>query len=135
AVVLALGGGIVATTRQARIAQAERLRAESEARTATEQRRRAEQSETEAVRRRAEAEGRLQEMEKLARGAVRAYGAATEPGRQEAAALLAENARDSMLALGREGLLDADGQRLLDIASAELRSRDLVAPADWQVPR
>jgi hypothetical protein len=134
AVILVLGGGTVATTREARVARRERLRAETEARNAIEQRQRAEQSEAEAVRQRTEAERRLQDLEKLARGAERAYGAAMQPGRQEATALLAENARDSMFALRREGMLDADGEHLLDAASAELRSLDLAVPADWQVP-
>ena len=135
-VALALGGGVVATDREARIAQNERQRAEDEARIANEQRRRAEHGEKqEAIRQRGEAERRLKDMEKLARGAVRAFDAAREPSRQEAGALLAENARDSMAALGREGMLDIADRRLLDAASAELRSRDLASPASWQVPK
>jgi hypothetical protein len=134
-VALALGGGFMATDREARIAQSERRRAEAEARIANEQRQRAEQGEAEAIRQRGEAERRLKDLEKLARGAVRAYDAAIDPGRQEAAALLAENARDSMAALGREGMLDTADQRLLDAATAELRSRDLATPASWQVPK
>lgn len=134
-VALALAGGVAATDREARIAHGERLRAEKEARVANEQRQRAEQGEAEANRQRSEAERRLKDLAKLARGAVRAYGAAIEPGKQEAQELLAENARDSMAALGREGMLDAADQRVLDAASAELRSHDLAAPASWQVPK
>ena len=133
-VLVALAGGVAATVREARLAQAERGRAEREAQVANEQRRRAENSEAEAVSRRAEAERRLQDLEKLARGAVRAYGATVEPGRQEAAALLAQNVRDSLAVLGREGMLDASDQRLSDAASAELRSRELAGSPHWQVP-
>ena len=159
AVMLALGGGIVTTKREARHAQSESLRAEShravaeshreradnerqraESQThqAIEQRERAERSESEAVGHRQEAERRLKELEKVARGAVRAYeaanGANTEPGRNEFVTLLAENARDSMLALGREGLHNAIDLRLMDVATAQLRSREQTVSPEWQVP-
>jgi hypothetical protein len=126
--------GIVATTWEARAAERERVHAEATAASAEKERLRAEKNEAEALRMRAEAERRLSQVEQLARGVVRAYGASVQPGTPNASALLAASARDSMLALDREGMLAPGMGPLLDNASAELRGRDLAARKSWEVP-
>ncbi len=131
---IAIFTGIVATTLEARVAERERIRAEATAASAEKERLRAEKNEAEALRMRAEAERRLTQVEQLARGVVRAYGATVQPGTQHASALLAASARDSILALDREGMLAPGLGPLLDNASAELRGHDLAARKSWEVP-
>jgi hypothetical protein len=149
AVLAVLVGGMAATRREARLAERERARAEMKAgeaerervraqeraTEAEQERRRAYLGEAEAQRQRAEADRRLAELQKLAQGAVRAYRATGEPGSEETAALLAETARDSLVALGREGMLQPEMAPVLDAAVAELRSRKLASKAPWQVPQ
>jgi len=135
AVLAVLVGGMAATRREARLAERERARAEEKASEAERERIRARLDEGEAQRQRAEADRRLAEVRELAQGAVRAYRATGQPGSEETTALLAETARDSLLALGREGMLQPDMAPVLDAAVAELRSRELLSPAPWQVPK
>jgi predicted Ser/Thr protein kinase len=135
AVLVILAAGIVATHREARLAERERTRAEAKASEADRERLRALLNEGEAQRQRAEADRRLAELQTLAQGAARAYRAAAEPGSEETTALLAETTRDSLLALGREGTLRPELAPVLDAAVAELRSRELLSAAPWQVPK
>jgi len=134
-VLAVLIGGMAATRREALLAERERARAEEKAGEAERERIRARLDEREAQRQRAEADRRLAELQKLAQGAARAYGATGEPGSEETAALFAETARDSLLVLDREGMLKPEMAPVLDAAVAELRSRELLSPAPWQVPR
>ncbi len=134
AVLAVLVGGIAAIHMEARVAQRERVRAEERAREAEHERVRAQQGEAEALRQRAEADRRLGELQRLAHGSARAYQATFEPGNRQAAALLAEATRDSLLALDREGILEPRMLPLLDTAAADLRSRDLASSPRWQIP-
>jgi predicted Ser/Thr protein kinase len=105
ALAAAMGAGLGLTLRETRIAEKERTIAEAEARKAAQQRFVAEQREAEAVRERARADRRLQELQQIAGGAVRAYQASLQPESRAVQPLLAESARDSLLVLGREGVL------------------------------
>ena len=135
AVLAILVAGVVATHREALVAERERARAEAKAAEADRERLRARWNENEAQRQRAEADRRLAELQTLAQGAARAYRATAEPGSEETTALLAETTRDSLLALGREGTLRPELAPVLDAAVAELRSRELLSAAPWQVPK
>jgi hypothetical protein len=136
-----LCGGIVATSFEAGVARRERERAEAHARdaerarvAAERERTRAEQQTVTAQRERDTAERRLAELRKLAHGMVRIYSSTADTGRPgDAAALIAQGARDSVLALqaeGTPGLAD-----LLDQTSVTARSFQLAGDATWNVPR
>lgn len=140
AMLLLLCGGIVATTYQARIARQERSRAEAHAREAERARAVAEKEQARAEREaaiakqeRANAERRLEELRKLAFGVVRIYESTAITGPTEgAAALIAQSARDSVLALQEEGTPGLAG--LLEQTSVAAHSFQLAGDSTWNVP-
>jgi predicted Ser/Thr protein kinase len=143
-VFVSLCGGVIATTVQARIASRERARAEAQAqaaetaRTAAElERNRAEIQTADAKRERANAERRLAELQKVVENTVRVYRSTDQTAvPQSTRALMAENARDSLLALGRESELGPGFTSLLPSLSAEVRGYQVAdANAAWQVPQ
>jgi len=137
-----LTGGIVATSIEAGIALEQRTRAEAKAaeaqrRTdeADRERVRAEQQTAEAQLQRANAERRLEQLQKLAQSAVRTYTSTAGGSSPEAAAArIAENARDSLLALRGEGLLEGQLAGLLDQTAAAADSYELANDQSWHVP-
>ncbi len=152
AMLLLLAGGVVATSNEARVAFEERVRAESQAREAQSarvlaesrriaaeqqraeanvQRALAEQHALEAERERANAERRLGELQKLANGVVRIYNANGAP---DASAVIAENVRNSLLALRQERRLEPGLADALDRTSATVQSYELANDPSWQIP-
>jgi len=149
AVVATLIGGIVAVGREAAVAERLRVRAEAQAREAERARtlaqRRAAEADTERVRaereareareQRLRAERRLEQLSGLARAAVGAYSVTAENGTsKEAGSLIARNARDSLLALRREGALEPSLAGLLDQATATAESYELASDPSWRLP-
>jgi hypothetical protein len=142
AVMLALlCGGIVATSFEANVARQERARAEARAKDAERaravaewERARAEGQTGAAQRERDTAERRLAELRKLAHGVVGIYSSAADTSHPEGtAALIAQSAWDSVVALQQEGTPGlAD---LLDQTSVAARSFQLAGDATWNVPR
>jgi serine/threonine protein kinase len=117
---------------QARDALREKAVAESARAEALKQR-------TEAQRERSNAERRLRELQNLSRGFVNVYTAPSGANNADQRnALLAQNVRDSLLILHKEGLTTPGLNTALDQATADSRAfqlaRDTWAemPADWQ---
>jgi hypothetical protein len=148
-VLLSLGAGIVSTGIQAGIARSERARAEAQATVAEaarvfaeqqaldaqRERNRAEREAVEAQLQRADAERRLTQLQRAAQGAIDVYassGGANLP--QNTQALIAENVRESLLALARENKLEPRFAPLLDAAFAQLRSYQVANATEWRVP-
>jgi hypothetical protein len=136
--VLALIGGIVATSIEARIARGERSLAQAQAKAAQAsrlaangERLRAENQAAEANRQRENAERRLGELRTLADGAVRAY---LDLRRQDASAAMASSVRDSLIALGREDKLAPGMEALLEQTTATVHSLELASDPRWEVP-
>lgn len=149
-----LAGGVVATSIEAAIARRERERAEvqtGKARAAMEaaeqqkavanaQRGRAnelrelaEQHSREADRERGKAERRLRELQRLADGAVRVYNTNNSDG-NDASSVIAQNARDSLLALRREQALPLGMASILDRSAATRQSYELAGDPSWEIP-
>ena len=141
AMLVLLCGGIIATSFEAGVARRERERAEARARDAERaravaewERARAEQQAATAQRERDTAERRLAELRKLAHGVVRIYGSTADTGHPEdTAALIAQSAWDSVMALQAEGTPGLAG--LLEQTSVAARSFQLAGDATWNVPR
>lgn len=142
AMLVLLTGGIVATSIEAGIAREQRVRAEAKAseaerrtKEADRERVRAEQQTSEAQLQRANAERRLEQLQKLAQSAVKTYTSTASGSNPEAAAArIAENARDSLLALRSEGLLETQLTGLLDQTAAAADSYELANDQSWHVP-
>jgi hypothetical protein len=132
-----------------RSASRERARAEAEAREALSAKALAEQRAWEAQRERtraereavaaqvaqANAERRLDQVQKLARGAIDTYKSTSQSSLPEAAAArIAENARDSLRTLGAEKPLDHWLAGLLDETAAVASSFGLASDKTWHVP-
>ncbi len=140
--VLLLSGGILATTFESRIARQERRLAETHAQAAEaaralaqNQKMRADGQTAEAQRERENAERRLAELQKVARGAVGIYASTTSSGReQDAAALIAQTARDSLAILQSEGVREPRTAELSDQLSSDARSGALALDPAWHVP-
>ena len=141
---MSLFGGVIATSVQARIASRERARAEAQAQVAESARKAAEQERNraeiltaDAQRQRANAERRLAELQKVVENTVKVYRSTDQTAvPQSTRALMAENARDSLLALGRESTLGTGFTSLLPLLSAEVRGYEVAdASAAWQVPQ
>ena len=141
AMLVLLCGGIVATSFEAGVARRERARAEARAKdaeraraTAEWERARAEEQTATAQRERNTAERRLAELRKLAHGVVRIYSSTADTGHPEdTAALIAQSAWDSAVALQAEGTPGLAG--LLEQTSVAARSFQLAGDATWNVPR
>jgi hypothetical protein len=140
AMAVLLCGGIISTSFEVGVARRERSRAEAQQRAAEQgraeanrQRILADQHAREADLQRASAERRLGELQKLANGVVRIYHA-QNGNAPDAAALIAENVRDSLIVLGRETRLEPGLVDILDRASATIRSHRLANESSWQVP-
>jgi serine/threonine protein kinase len=135
-VFLSLCGGIIGTSLQARVARRERARAQVQAqaaevaqKAAEQERNRAEfekaRAETQtaaAERQKLNAERRLAELQKVVQNAVTVYRSADRDVPAGTKALMAENVRDSLLALERESTLDPALASMLALSSAEVRS-------------
>jgi serine/threonine protein kinase len=149
-VFLSLSGGVIGTSLQARIARRERARAEVQAQAAevarkvAEQERnraefekaRAEMQTSAAEREKLNAERRLAELQKVVQYAVSVYRSADRDVPAGTKALMAENVRDSLLALERESTLDPALMSLLALSSAEVRSFQVADKnAAWQLPQ
>jgi hypothetical protein len=149
AFMLLLAGGIVATTREADIARAEKIQAEEQARAAkraraaaelqtrkaTEETARAEKEAAEAERQQLSAERRLAQIQKVAGDAVRAYAARTTVELPpDVAALIAEITRDSLSSLERERLLEPKLVPTLDDATIDVHGFELERDASQHVP-
>jgi hypothetical protein len=140
--VLLLSGGILATTFEAKVARQERILAETHARAAESaralaenQRMRADAQAAEARQERGNAERRLAELQRVARGAVGIYASTTSSGReQDAAALIAQTARDSLAILQSEGIREPRTAELSDQLSSDARSGALALDPAWHVP-
>jgi hypothetical protein len=148
-VFLSLSGGVIGTSLQARIARRERARAEVQAqaaevaRKAAEQERnraelekaRAEMQTAAAEREKLNAERRLAELQRVVQKAVTVYQSADRDVPAGTKALMAENVRDSLLALERESTLDPALASMLALSSAEVRSFQVTDKnAAWQLP-
>jgi len=141
AMLVLLCGGIVATSFEAGVARREWERAEARAKeakraraVAERERARAEQQAATAQWERDTAERRLAELRKLAHGVVRIYSSSADTGHPEdTAALIAQSAWDSVVALQQEGTPGLAG--LLEQTSVAARSFQLAGDATWNVPR
>lgn len=131
--VVLTGAGVIATEVQATRVEQERRNAQAQASVALAAQARAERSEADALRQRSDAERRLQQLEHLADGAVKALQASAEPTPGNAQSL-ADHVREVLLVLGREGISNGEQVRVFDNAEAELRSRQLASPGTWVVP-
>jgi hypothetical protein len=142
AMALLLSVGILATAFEARIARRERTLAETHAQAAEaaralaqDQRIRADAQAAEAQQERGNAERRLAELQKVARGAVGIYASTASSGReQDAAALIAQTARDSLAILQSEGIREPRTAELSDQLSSDARSYALGLDPTWHVP-
>ncbi len=117
--------------RQECLLESRRIAAEQQRAEANVQRALAEQHALEAERERANAERRLGELQKLANGVVRIYNANGAP---DASAVIAENVRNSLLALRQERRLDPGLADALDPTSATVQSYELANDPSWQIP-
>lgn len=144
-----LAVGVASTRYEAAIARGERVRAESHAiaaerasatadaqrRAADEQRLRAERFAAEAERERANSKHRLDQLEKLAHGAVNLYNYRALTGKEDdASAMIAENARDSLLMLHQEGMLKPQMTPLIAATLETLEGYRMTGNGSWQVP-
>ena len=141
-VLISLCAGVIATSMQAGVARRERARAEAQAQAAEtartfadQQRSRAETQMAEAQRERANAERRLAQLQKAAQGAVDIYRSAGDSSvSKDTKELIAENVRDVLLTLRREGTLEPGFAPVLDSVSAEVRVNRATDAKAWQVP-
>jgi hypothetical protein len=163
AFMLLLAGGVVATTREANVARAEKeqaegqaqaakraraaaemqtrkateesARAEQEAAEAQRQRTRAEQEAADAQRQRMSAERRLEQIQRLAMNGIRIYSSGTKGSvDQETGLLIAKNAQDSLESFKRERGFQQQPARLGDADLVDLRSYELAQDSFWSVP-
>jgi len=140
AMFLALTGGIVATSIEARVARKERARAEIHAQLAEDaqalaerERATAERQTLEAERQKQAAERRLTELQNLAHGAAQIYAASREGSGPAEAALVAQNSRDLLTMLRRENALDPAIGLTLG-ALAKEASNPVPSNGSWRVP-
>ncbi|MBV9082561.1 MAG: protein kinase, partial [Acidobacteriaceae bacterium] len=157
AVLAALITGLALTTREAQIANNERVRAEAQATEARRQRsfaeqqmhiaeseraiaqsarKLAEQNEAAAQLQTLNAERRLHELQSLSSGLVRAYKAkADADDAQSRTALMARSVRDSLLALNKERTLEPSLVETLDAVTLDAHSYELGSSSASNVPR
>ncbi len=148
ACVAMLAGGIAATRHEANIARQERARAEAQSAVAERARKvadeqlsaadkhriNAEQFAAEAKRERANAERRLEQMGRRARNAVSLYACKPNGGDDNTTGvMIAENARESLLMLNRERLLQQQMAPLLASTAESLEGYRLTGDGAWQV--
>ena len=137
----AVAAGVVTTGYEARVAQAERNRAEDHARAAENARAAADAQAAEADRQRAHAEAeksnavrRLSELEKVARAAVGIYASAGTAPPDAAAAQIAQTARDSVAILQSEGIREPRMAEISEQALNDSRAYALARDPKWHVP-